>query len=90
LQSLSKRFDILSDLHRLAEALPVIQEATNLFRRLTTERPTVVAGEFKSSLSKLSRCYAEMGQPEDALRARTEAESVSQWTPLGHGHGFDA
>lgn len=60
----------------LAEALPRLQEASGIYRRLVAQHPDVFEPELAVSLNNIGNCLAELGRREEALTQAGEAAEL--------------
>jgi tetratricopeptide (TPR) repeat protein len=61
---------------RLAEALPVTEEAVEIFRELAAATPDRFRPDLAESLVRLGVRFSELGRPADALRVTEEAVEI--------------
>ena len=67
---------MLSALGRREDALAAAQEATDLYRRLSAERPDTFNLDLSMSLNNLASTLADLGRRKDALDAAEEAADL--------------
>jgi predicted Zn-dependent protease with MMP-like domain/tetratricopeptide (TPR) repeat protein len=67
---------LLSQAGRLADALPVTQEAVTLYRELADELPDRYRPELAAALSDLGDRFRELGRPADAFPVTEEAVAI--------------
>jgi tetratricopeptide (TPR) repeat protein len=68
----------LSELGRPAEALPAIEEAVSIYRKLAAATPDKYHTNLAFSLTKLSELQTALGRKTDADAAGDETAAVSQ------------
>ncbi|MFF4241197.1 tetratricopeptide repeat protein, partial [Actinomadura geliboluensis] len=74
--SLSNLGVTYSELGRPDQALPVTEEALQIYRELAEAYPDRYRLDLALSLSELGNRYSELGRPGEARQVRDEAQSL--------------